>query len=148
MIAAVLLLAAAPEVASASLGFSGATLSVMSVDDPRRRGTSHREVTLTLPSGKTRAFDLKDGGGLVRNNSLNLYHVDQDSFLLVSERDCVAVDPIKGALIQCRKAEACKPSRMYLGRFDWMNGFDAPHGRFGYRWRFLPSYDALESGGC
>ena len=143
-----LLLATAPELASASLGFSGATLSVRSVDDPRRRGTAQRKVTLTLPSGNTRSMELHDGGGLVRNNSLNLYHVDQDNFLLVSERDCVAVDPIKGSLNQCHRTTACVPSRMYIGRFDWMNGFDPPHGRFGFKWRFLPAYDALENGGC
>lgn len=91
---------------------------------------------------------LQDGGGYARNNSLNLYHWDQDSFLLVSERDCVAVDPIRGALNQCRRTAACARSRTYLGRFDWMNGFDPPHGRFGFRWRFLPAYDAVENGGC
>jgi hypothetical protein len=148
MIAAAILLATAPQVASASLGFSGATLSVKSVDDPRRRGTAHRRLTLTLPSGKSRSIELKDGGGFARNNALNLYHREQDSFLLVSERDCVAVDPIKGALNQCHRSLACGPSRTYVGRFDWMNGFDPPHGRFGLKWRFLPAYDASESGGC
>ena len=148
MIAAAILLATASQVASASLGFSGATLSVKSVDDPRRRGTSRRSLTLTLPSGKSRTIELKDGGGFAHNSALNLYHGEQDSFLLVSERDCVAVDPIKGALNQCRKTTACAPSRAYIGRFDWMNGFDPPHGQFGLRWRFLPAYDAVESGGC
>ncbi len=148
MIAAVLLLAATSELASTSLGFSGATLSVRTLDDPRRSGTSHRKATLKLPSGKSRSVDLHDGGGLVRNNSLNLYHIDQDRFLLVSQRDCVAVDPIKGALSQCRRTDVCTPSRTYLGRFDWMNGFDPPRGRFSFKWRFLPAYDAVENGGC
>jgi hypothetical protein len=148
MIAVALMLAMAPEAASTSLGFSGATLSVSSADDPRRRGTAHRKVTLVLPSGKTRSMELYDGGGLARNNSLNLYHVEQDNFLLLSERDCVAVEPIKGSLNQCRRTEACAASRTYIGRFDWMNAFDPPHGRFSLKWRFLPAYDALESGGC
>jgi hypothetical protein len=68
--------------------------------------------------------------------------------LLVSERDCVAVDPIKGTLNQCHRSLACGPSRTYVGRFYWMNGFDPPHGRFGLKWRFLPAYDASEIGGC
>jgi hypothetical protein len=148
MIVAALLLASAPEVASASLGFSGASVSVTSLDNPGRRGTAHRRLALTLPSGKTRSVELHDGGGLARNYSLSLYHIGQDKFLLVSERDCVAVDPIKGWLNMCRKDDACALSRTYVGRFDWMNGFDPPHGRFGLKWRFLPAYDALESGGC
>lgn len=147
MILAAFLLATTPQVASASLGFSGATLSVRSADDPRRRGTSHRKLTLTLPSGKSRTIALQDGGGYARNNALNLYHGDQDRFLLVSEQDCVSIDPLKGTLNQCRRTSACKPSRTYVGRFDWMNGFDPPHGRFGLKWRFLPPYDAMESGG-
>jgi hypothetical protein len=148
MIAAALLLATVPQVASAPLGFSGATLSVRSVDDPRRRGSSHRTVTLTLPSGQSRTLELNDGGGLAGNNALNVYYIHQDNFLLVSERDCVAVDPMNGSLNQCRRATACGRSRVYIGRFDWMNGFDPPRGRFGLRWRFLPAYDAGENGGC
>ena len=148
MIAAALLLAMAPQVASASLGFSGATLAVRSVYVPRRPGTAHRRLTLTLPSGNSRTMELQDGGGFARNNSLNLYHGDQDRFLLVSERDCVVIDPFKGALKQCRRTAACLPSRIYVGRFDWMNGYDPPHGRFGLKWRFLPAYDAVEGGGC
>ena len=93
-------------------------------------------------------MELQDGGGLARNNALNLYHSGQDRFLVVSERDCLTVDPIKGTLNQCRKASACAPTRAFVGRFDWMNGFDPPHGRFGLRWRFLPAYDAVESSGC
>jgi hypothetical protein len=113
MIAAAILLAGAPQVPSVSLGFSGATLSVKSVDDPRRHGTAHRRLTLTLPSGKSRSIELKDGGGIAHNHALNLYHGEQDSFLLVGERDCVAVDPVKGALNQCRRASACEAAACY-----------------------------------
>lgn len=148
MIAAAILFATTTQFASSSLGFSGATLSVKSVDDPTRPGTAHRKLTLMLPSGQVQTVDLQDGGGHADNNGLNLYHREQDQFLLVSERDCVEVDPIKGALNRCRKNTACSPSRIYLGRFDWMNGFDQPEGRFALRWRFLPAYDAEENGGC
>ena len=137
-----------PETAQAWLGFSGATLAIRSVDDPRRRGTAHRRLILTLPSGARRTLPLQDGGGYAGNNSLSLYHVGQDEFFLISERDCVAIDPIRGVLRQCARVGACARRRTYLGRFGWMNGFDPPRGAFGYRFRFLPAYDALPNGGC
>src|SRR5690349_6094858 len=132
MIAAALLLATASS-ASASLGVSGATLTVRSTDDPRLHGTAHRSLELLLPSGTARSMKLHDGGGATENQSLNLYHGDQERFLLISERDCVVIDPIKGALAQCRKPAVCPNPRTYLGRFDWMNGYDPPHGRFGLK---------------
>jgi hypothetical protein len=103
---------------------------------------------LSLPSGKKQSVGLQDGGGGAGNQSLNLYHQEQDRFLLVSERDCTAIDPIKGTLAQCRKRVVCPKPRTYVGRFDWMNGYDPPRGRFGLKWRFLPTYDAAESRGC
>jgi len=137
-----------PEVASAWLGASGATLLVRSVDDRWRRGTAHRRLTLSLPSGKRRSTALHDGGGAAENQALDLYHAGQERFLLVSERDCVDIDAANGRLTQCQKPAACSIHRTYLGRFDWMNGYDPPKGHFGLRWRFLPAYDALENGGC
>jgi hypothetical protein len=105
-------------------------------------------LSLRLPSGKVRKIALQDGGGAAQNQSLNLYHREQDRFLLVSERDCIAIDPVKGTVGKCRKTIVCSEARTYVGRFDWMNGYDPPNGRFGLRWRFLPAYDAMESGGC
>jgi hypothetical protein len=135
----------APETAQAWLGVSGAILSIRSVDDPRRRGTAHRRLILTLPSGARRTLPLQDGGGYAGNSELNLYHVKQHDFFLISERDCIEIDPIRGALHQCGRVSACRRQRTYVGRFGWMNGFDPPRGAFSYRFRYLPAYDALNS---
>jgi hypothetical protein len=137
-----------PETARASLGFSGATLSIRSVDDPKRPGTARRRLTLTLPSGASRTLNLHDGGGLAENHALDLHHVGQDGFLLVSQKDCVEIDPIRVALNRCVKSVGCAKSRSYVGRFDWMNAFDPPKGAFHFGFRFLPAHDAIESGGC
>ena len=91
---------------------------------------------------------LQDGGGVVQNQSLNLYHIDQDRFLLVSSRDCVEIDPIKSQLAVCARKQVCRQKHDYVGRFGWMNGFDPPRGRFGYAFRFLPAYDAGADEGC
>jgi len=135
------------QVASESLGFSGAILTVRSVQGPTLR-EALRTVFLKLPNGRVRSIRLKRMGGLTGRSNLNLYHVEQDSFRLVGPYDCVSIDPIRGNLARCDRARACASSRSFLGRYDWMNGFDRPRGRFGFRFRFLPAYDVGESDGC
>jgi hypothetical protein len=130
-----------PETARAWLGFSGATLSIRSVDDPKRHGTARRRLTLTLPSGSKQSLPLRDGGGRVGNNALSLYFVGQGSFVLVSEKDCVRVDPFKAILNRCEVARIDTHKLVRVGRFDWMNGFDPPHGAFRLAFRFLPAWD-------
>ena len=137
-----------PETATAWLGKSGATLSIRSVDDPKRPGTARRVLTLTTAAGTLFRLPLRDGGGYAGNNGLNLYHQSQDQFLLVSERDCVEIDPIRPRVHLCQARQACPRHRTYLGRFDWMNGFDPPRGAFRFAFRFLPAYDASEGNGC
>jgi hypothetical protein len=119
-----------------------------SVDDPARKGTARRQLTLVLPTGRKRSLPLQDGGGHAGNNALNLYHLGKDRFLLVSQRDCVRIDSIKGQLQSCERTAACAAKRQYVGRFDWMNAFDPPRGEFRFGFRFLPGYDAWENGGC
>jgi len=137
-----------PETAAAWLGFSGATLSIRSVDDPKRPGTARRVLTLAMPDGVRRSLALADGGGHAGNNSLNLYQSGEDRFLLISERDCVTVEPIRGAVGRCLKPQACRSGRTFLGRFDWMNGFDLPQGAFHFAFRFLPAHDVATGSGC
>jgi hypothetical protein len=139
---------ARPETATAWLGFSGATLSIRSVFDPRRPGTARRRLTLVTAAGRRLELPLHDGGGRAGNYALDLYQISSDRFLLASERDCVEMDPIGRSLRTCRKPEACPRARTYVGRFDWMNGFDPPRGRFRLAFRYLPAHDAGESGGC
>jgi hypothetical protein len=137
---------AGPEEPSVLLGFSGATLSIKSIFDPTHPGTAHRSLELKGANGARRSIGLHDGGGQAHSNALNLYHLDRQRFLVVSERDCVEIDAAHVITQQCVPREPCDqsamPSATYLGRFDWMNGFDPPHGEFGARFRFLPAYDA------
>lgn len=134
------------ETATALLGRTGATLTVRSVDDPQRPGTARRTAILVGSNGVTRTMRLNDGGGLVRNNSINLIAIHPgDDFKLVSQRDCVDVDPVHARLTACPVRQACRaqPDEIYVGRWDWMNGFDPPHASFTFRFRFLPSYEAM-----
>lgn len=134
------------ETATALLGRTGATLTVRSVDDPQRPGTVRRTAILVGSNGVTRTMRLNDGGGLVGNTSINLIAIHPgDDFKLVSQRDCVDVDPVHASLTACPVREACRAqaNETYVGRWDWMNGFDPPHARFTFRFRFLPSYEAM-----
>jgi len=130
------------ETARAWLGFSGATLSIRSVDDPKRPGTAHRRLTLTLPSGVKQSMPLQDGGGYANNNALNLYVFNQNSFLLVSEKDCVQIDPFKAIFTRCEVSKVDTRKLTRVGRFDWVNAFDPPNGAFRLAFRFLPAWDA------
>ena len=115
-----------PETAAASLGFSGARLQIRSVDDPVRSGVAHRTLSLIQPSGRSRKLTLAEGGGRARNWVLNLYNLSEGKFLLVSERDCVAVDGIEGVLKRCVAATACRAKHTFIGSFNWTNAFDPP----------------------
>jgi hypothetical protein len=135
-----------PLIASADLGFSGAVLTIRSSGIEARTGVDHR--TLILITANNRRFTkvLNDGGGRLRNWSLNLYSIGQNKFVILSEKDCVSIDPVKGLVASCQIQKPCSPQlgpdAVFLGRFDLMNGFDRPRGTFGLGFRYLPSYDA------
>jgi hypothetical protein len=75
-----------------------------------------------------------------------------DRYLLTSERDCVEFDPVQVKARYCVSRPPCAGQTVqnatYLGRFDWMNGFDPPKGGFSLGFRFLGFEDAAESGSC
>ena len=132
--------------ASADLGFTGAVLTIKSTPVAHEMGSDHRQVTLLMSDGRKRAITLHDGGGHLGNDRLALYFATQDQFLLLSEKDCLAINPIKATLKICALLPECGPKlpqgAAYLGSFDWMNGYDRPKGNFVYRFRFEPFYDA------
>lgn len=133
--------------AVAPMGFFGGTLTVRSVDDPHHSGVAHRTLIVTGADGQRLSTRLNDGGGAAENQALNLYKEgNADRFLLLSQKDCVEIDPARVTATVCAPRKACdfatQIGRTYVGRFDWMNGFDPPNGRFGFRFRFLPAYDA------
>jgi len=99
-------------------------------------------MTLILPGGTKRSLPLQDGGGVVGNNALSLYFEGHESFLLLSEKDCVHIDALKAIFKRCQPARANAQKLVRVGRFDWMNGFDPPHGAFRFAFRFLPAWDA------
>jgi hypothetical protein len=140
-----------PQTASHLFGFSGATLSIREAY-PQGWPVAQRTFLLRGPSGRRRGLPLHPGGGKAGNQSLNLFKADGDRYLLTSERDCVEFDPIRLTAGSCVAPPLCAGGHLvgatYLGRFDWMNGFDAPKGDFGLAFRFLGFEDADESGSC
>jgi len=138
--------AGSPLIASTDLGFSGAVLTIRSSGIRPRTGEDHRILILRTADNRRFAKVLKDGGGRLGNQSLNLYSVGHDMFVILSEKNCFAIDPVKGTITPCPTQKPCSPKfgagAMYLGRFDWMNGFDRPSGTFGLGFRYLPFYDA------
>jgi hypothetical protein len=137
-------------IASSSLGFSGATLIVQSSGIDPHRGEDHRVLILETADGKRIAKALHDAGGHLGNSGLNLYSVSQGRFMLLSEKDCLSIEAVKGMISTCQIRPPCDPKlgtdAAFLGRFDWMNGFDRPRGAFDFGFRYLPFYDATCSG--
>jgi hypothetical protein len=135
------------QVASHRLGYSGATLTIRETF-PDGWSIARRTFILKGADGRTRTLPLRPGGGAAANQSLNLFRRDQDSYLLLSDRDCLVFDPIKVTTSSCPARPPCENGHAragtYLGRFDWMNAFDPPHGAFRLAWRYLPAEDAAE----
>jgi hypothetical protein len=137
------------ESAAADLGFSGAQVVITSTWD-LRSGTSHRLLTLIGPNGAKRTAQLHDGGGHAGPSSLNLYHLDQENFAIRNSVDCYQIDAIHIRMRRCvpPTCGSTHTAGTYLGRFDWMNGYDRPKGEFRLGFRYLPSYDATEDLSC
>lgn len=136
--------------ASHKLGYSGATVSIR--ERNRHWPVADRTFILVGANGRTRTLPLQKGGGKMGNASLNLYAAGQDRYLVVSERDCVEFDPVEVTARYCSARPPCDHGDIqglqFIGRFDWMNGFDPPKGRFQFAFRYLPAEDAVESGSC
>lgn len=144
--------ASRPEVFSAShqLGFSGALVTVREDYRTTKWPVSRRTFVLRGASGKTTSLALANGGAS-ELSTLSLYG-DGDRFFLIGAIECVEFDPVAITAARCRKRPPCadlgREGVRFLGRFDWANGFDPPHGRFDLGWRFLPLEDASETSFC
>jgi len=138
--------------ASHLLEFSGAIVSVE--EDYRHTAwpIARRIFLLKGANGRRIALRLHVGGGKAENDSLNLFRAANDSYFLTSERDCVEFNPVKVSAGYCATRPFCRARRIvglsYLGRFDWMNGFDPPKGLFRLRFRYLSAEDAIENDSC
>jgi hypothetical protein len=138
------------ESATATLGRTGGNLTIRTVEDPRRPGTTRRTATLAGSNGVTRTVRLHDGGGVAGDPGLFLFvftgEPNSDRFRLVSQHDCFDIDPLRATTTACEARRTdCRtwPGETFIGRFDWMNGFDPPHARFTLRFRYLPSYEMI-----
>jgi hypothetical protein len=136
-----------------TLGFSGAVVSI--TEHRRHWPIADRIFTLTGANGHVVKLRLQKGGGTAGNDAINLFVAKRgegDQYYVLSERDCVEFDPIRVIAEYCSQRPPCDGHTVigltYLGRFDWMNGFDPPGGRFRYAFRYLPAEDAAEGGSC
>ena len=150
-------------IATHQLGFSGVSVSVR--EDYRHTSfpVAHRRLILRSPGGRVVTLALSDGGpneltplSLYRRENPQLDnrgHAIGGDFILIGARDCVGFDPVFLDATRCIARPPCAPNKersglLYLGRFDWANGFDPPRGRFQFRWRFLPVEDGGEESFC
>ncbi|PVM93934.1 hypothetical protein DDF67_01405 [Caulobacter endophyticus] len=136
--------------ASHQLGFSGALVTVREDYRATKWPVSRRTFVLRGASGKTTSVALANGGPS-ELSTLSLYG-DGDRFFLIGAIECVAFDPVAITAGRCSKRPPCaafgREGVSFLGRFDWANGLNPPHGRFGLGWRFLPQEDASETSFC
>jgi len=134
-------------VARHQLGFSGATISVR--EDHRRTKWPAAERTFILvgANGQTRRTPLHTGSG-----PLSLWAIEDDRYVLIGEDDCVEFDPIRITARHCASLPPCLRGHLtggsFIGRFDWMNGYDPPMGDFHFDFRFGPPEDAAPGGDC
>ncbi|MBX3562022.1 MAG: hypothetical protein KF780_09450 [Sphingomonas sp.] len=151
-------------IAETTLSFSNVRLAIEETLTNLAPLRSNRVLTLTSPAGQQRRIplsSLSNGGG-----GMNLYAL-QDGYILLGENDCIALNDITLETRSCLSRETetgvdqrCEAHRqpdgvlgqtsnghwpIYLGRFDWMNGYDPPDGRFSYALRYQTLESALES---
>jgi hypothetical protein len=150
-------------VASHQLGFSNAFVSVREDYTHTKWPVARRTFSLRGPNGKSVSLPIHDGGP-GRLTALSLYkradpqldshgHAIGGDYILVGVRDCVGFDPVFLDVKACAARPPCNANHqreglIYLGRFDWANGFDPPRGEFGFRWRFLPFENGIEENFC
>lgn len=153
-------------IATATLGFSNVAASIEETVTSLRPWQTRRRLIMVSPAGRRRAIPLHNAtNGSV---STNLYGLENGQYLLLSRFDCIELDTIRLAARSCAVAQrrglrstdqrclartedngAIERNRrgrwpLYLGRFDYMNGFDPPHGEFGNRFRYLGAEGASE----
>lgn len=133
-------------VADHKLGFSGATVSVREDHRHTKWPAAERAFTLVGANGERRQLPLRTGSA-----SLNLWEIADDRYVLTGEGDCIQFDPIRVRARYCAKPPPCVNGAVtdarFIGRFDWMNGYDPPKGEFHFDFRFGPFQDAAP-GGC
>lgn len=134
------------EAAAATLGRTGGVLTIEAASDPARPGVARRTAILLASNGVGRRVALRDGGGAIGDSSIWLFALPGDRFRAVGPEDCIEIDPVEGRITTCPiRTTGCQPQagETFIGRFDWMNGFDPPHAEFTLRFRYLPSYEMI-----
>jgi hypothetical protein len=129
---------------SVNLGTTGikATLLETNTGDTRR-------LILTQSNGKRHVLRLQhDRDG---NNSTNLYfyssqlpngQVVGSGYIFISRKDCVEMDSPSFDTRICNRSDLKRSTLSYMGRYDWMNGFD--NGTFGLEFRYSDFSGAIE----
>jgi hypothetical protein len=127
---------------------------------------------LRAPNGRRLTIRLRDSRD--GNHGASLYQSEDDRYVFLSRSDCIEVNPFALTARSCRIAAPVEPANgretdqrclaranprgilrrtvhgrppIYLGRYDWMNGYDPPDGRFGLGFRYLHLGDAGEGAG-
>ncbi len=149
-------------VASHRLGFSNVVVSVKEDYRQTKWPVAHRTFFLRGPNGRLVYFPIRDGGA-GDLDALSLYrrvHSEFDShghaiggdYLLLGAQECVGFDPVFLEIKRCVMRPPCKgklrEDLIYIGRFDWANGYDPPRGQFQFGWRFLPFEEGSEESFC
>ncbi len=153
----------AVHVASHQLGFSNAVVSVREDYTHTKWPIAHRTFLLRGANGRLVSLLIHDGGP-GQLTTLSLYkraHPDVDGrghaiggdYVLLGVRDCVGFDPVFLDVKVCSVRPPCSGDKLraeliYLGRFDYANGYDPPRGQFQLNWRFLPFEEGTEESFC
>jgi hypothetical protein len=158
--------------ATAVLGFTDVRATIRETQIGSSYEPMARVLTLDAPNGKRVVVTMRDSSD--GNHGASLYEAANDHYIFLSRSDCFEVDPFAMAATSCRIEAPVEPANgretdqrclaeehprgilrhpdvgyrpIYLGRFDWMNGYDPPDGRFGLGFRYLHFADAGEGSG-
>jgi len=148
------------QIAAHRLGFSNAVVSVKEDYTRTKWPVAHRTLVLRGANGRVASMPLAADGP--NSEPLSLYKRQDpqsdahgafaEEYVLLSAHDCVSFDPVRVMTRRCPTRPPCEGVRraglVYIGRYDWANGYDPPDGRFGFAWRFLSFEQSSENAFC
>lgn len=148
------------QLASHRLDFSNAIVSVREDYTQTKWPVARRTFLLRGADQRAVSLPLADGGagpdslGLYKreNGEADAHGAFAEEYVLLGVHDCVSFDPVRVMTRRCPTRPPCEGARraglVYIGRYDWANGYDPPDGRFGFGWRFLSFEQGSENAFC
>jgi len=120
--------------ATAHLGSTGIRATLVEMPITLDAVAMHRVLMFSKPGFKHLTVKLNEDNQDL-NSSTNLYVAKGGHYIFVSRKDCVDLDTSSFDAQLCEQQSLKREDLLYLGRFDWMNGFDKNVFQLGFRFQ-------------